>query len=93
MPVRVSIIDDDRALLDSLTRLIDAAEGFQCVGQFTSVEEAFPAIRSGGTDVLLLDIKLPGVSGDQALGSLRAACPSMQILMLTVFSDRDRLLT
>ncbi|MGH9784307.1 MAG: response regulator transcription factor [Terriglobia bacterium] len=89
----MAIIDDDRALLDSLGRIIDAADGFRCAGAFPSVEDALPALRTAGADVLLLDIQLPGVQGDQALETLRAVCPSMRILMLTVFSDRDRLFT
>jgi len=93
MCIRVAIIDDDRALLDSLSRIIGAGSGLSCEGAFTSVEEALPALQRGGVDVLLLDIQLPGMQGDAALELLRAACPSMRILMLTVFSDRDRLFT
>jgi DNA-binding NarL/FixJ family response regulator len=85
-----AIIDDDRSLLDSLSRIIDAAEGFRCAGAFPSVEEALPALRTAGADVLLLDIQLPGVQGDQAIESLRAASPAMRVLMLTVFSSRWR---
>jgi len=89
--IRVAIIDDDRALLDSLSRIIDAADGVHCAGAFPCVEEALPFLRTAGADVLLLDIQLPGIQGDQAIESIRAVCPSMRILMLTVFSDRDRL--
>jgi DNA-binding NarL/FixJ family response regulator len=91
--IRVAIIDDDRALLASLRTIIDAADGFCCAGAFPSVEEALPALRTAGADVLLLDIQLPGAQGDEAIESLRTVCPSMRILMLTVFSDRDRLFT
>lgn len=93
MPIRVAIIDDDCALLDSFGRIIDAAEEFHCAGTFPSVEDALPVLGTTGADVLLLDIQLPGVQGDEALGALRAACPEMRILMLTVFSDRHRLFT
>jgi len=93
MSIRVAIIDDDRALLDSLSHIIGGASGLSCDGAFTSVEEALPALQRGGVDVLLLDIQLPGMQGDAALELLRATCPSMRILMLTVFSDRDRLFT
>jgi len=89
-PIAVAIIDDDRALLDSLNRIIDGAEGFRCAGAFSSVEDAVPELPRLCPDVLLLDIQLPGVSGDEALDPLRRLCPSMQILMLTVFSDRAK---
>jgi DNA-binding NarL/FixJ family response regulator len=91
MPVRVAIVDDDPALLESLGSIIAAVQGFECPGRFGSVEEALPHIQQDGADILLLDIQLPGISGDQAIGRLREACPSMRVLMLTVFSDRDRL--
>lgn len=90
MPIRVAIIDDDKALLGSLSLIIDSADGFLCAGAYTSVEDALPALRAVAVDVLLLDIQLPGVPGDQAIEVLLAANPSMCILMLTVFSGRDR---
>ncbi|MBL8220702.1 MAG: response regulator transcription factor [Bryobacterales bacterium] len=93
MPIRVAIIDDDRALLESLSLIIDSADGFRCAGAYTSVEDAVPALRSAAVDVLLLDIQLPGIPGDQAIELLLAANPSMCILMLTVFSGRDRVFT
>jgi DNA-binding NarL/FixJ family response regulator len=88
--IRVAIIDDDSLLVDGLQRIIDGAEGFVCAGAFGSVEEAVPALREARPDVLLLDIQLPGVAGDQAIDALRRTCPAVEILMLTVFTDRSR---
>jgi len=89
-PIRVAIIDDDRALLDGLCRIIGTAHGFQCAGAFTCVEEAERELKRLSPDVLLLDIQLPGVPGDQAVELLHRKSPSTQILMLTVFSDRAK---
>lgn len=47
-------------------------------------------MRGLGPDVMLLDIQLPGISGDAAIERLHFECPAMQILILTVFSDRAR---
>ena len=90
---RVAIVDDDRAVLDSLSAIINAADGFSCAGVYPSVEEALLPLRTAAADVLLLDIQLPGMQGDQAIVSLLEARPAMRILMLTVFTDRDRLFT
>ena len=89
--IRVAIIDDDSALLDGLRTVIGAVEGLTCAGAFLSVEQALPVLRAAGADVLLLDIEMPGIPGDKAIAMLRAACPTMRIVMLTVFSDRERL--
>jgi len=91
--IRVAIIDDDRPLADALSRIIDDAEGFQCAGSYASVEEALPVLASNQPEVLLLDIQLPGIQGDQAIELVRQACPSLEILMLTVFSDREKVFT
>ena len=92
-PIRVAIIDDDSPLVDALSRIINDAEGFVCVGAYGSVEEALPALAATHPEVLLLDIQLPGMAGDQAIELLRRTCPTLEILMLTVFSDRDRVFT
>src|SRR5262245_35875777 len=89
-PIRVAIIDDDRALLVGLSRIIGAADGFQCAGTFTCVQQAERELARISPDVLLLDIELPGVPGDQAVELLHRKSPAMQILMLTVFSDRAK---
>lgn len=93
MAIAVAVIDDDSRLLGSLCQIIDAAEGYRCVGMFSSVEEALPQLPHISPNVLLLDIQLPGQAGDEALGCIRSLCPETHILMLTVFSDRDRLFT
>ena len=93
MAISVAIIDDDRTLLGSLSQIINAAEGFRCAGTFPSVEDALPELPRSNADVLLLDIQLPGIAGDEAIGSIRVLCPELRILMLTVFSDRARLFT
>src|SRR5260370_28485165 len=92
-PIRVVIVDDDLALVDALSRIIDGADGIQCAGTFGSVEEALPALAAARPDVLLLDIQLPGIPGDQSIGLIRAASPAIQILVLTIFSDRERVFT
>jgi DNA-binding NarL/FixJ family response regulator len=89
-PIRVAIVDDDGAFADALSRIIGGAEGFVCAGTFGSIEEALPALPSARPNVLLLDLQLPGMPGDQAIELIRSACPGAAILVLTIFSDRAR---
>jgi DNA-binding NarL/FixJ family response regulator len=90
-PIRVSIIDDDDALLRGLSQIVGEADGFTCTATFHSVDEAIPALRANPTDVLLLDIELPGMHGDEAVRLLRNVCQRTEILILTVFADRRRI--
>lgn len=88
--IRVAIVDDDAVLRDGLHSMIDAAEGVCCAGAFATAEAALPALATACADVLLLDIGLPGMQGSNAVALFRAACPSLAILMLTVYSDRAK---
>ena len=87
---RVAIIEDQRTLRDGFAVLIDSTPGFTCVGAFRSVEDALGRIDKDAPQVLLLDIQLPGMSGIQGLPLLKARCPDMTVLMLTVYDDDDR---
>src|SRR5215469_7905007 len=89
--IRVSIIDDDQVLVDGLSQIIGQADGFICATSFGSIEEAIPVLRKDPPDVLLLDIELPGMHGDEAVRLLRNVCQRTEILMLTVFADRSRI--
>jgi DNA-binding NarL/FixJ family response regulator len=88
--IRVAIIDDDRSLVDALRLIIDSSDDLVCSGTFGSVEDALPALAAIQPEVLLLDIQLPGTQGDEAIESIRHTCQGLEILMLTVFSERER---
>ena len=87
--IRVAFIEDDRAMREALAMLIDGTPGYRSVGKFRSVEEALGSAGAEEPDVLLLDIHLPGMSGSDGIGLLKAKYPSAQILMLTVNADED----
>jgi len=70
--------------------MVQGAEGLCCNAAFSSAEEALEALRRCPTDVLLLDIGLPGMAGSDAVPVFRQLFPDMAILMLTVFSDRSK---
>jgi DNA-binding NarL/FixJ family response regulator len=87
----VAVVDDDRGTREGLAALIGGTPGFRCVRTCTSVEEALTRLPESVPDVLLLDINLPGLSGSEGVRLLRDRCPHMQVLMLTVFADEERI--
>jgi DNA-binding NarL/FixJ family response regulator len=93
-PIRVAIVEDQVRLREGLTALIAGTEGFAIVGSFGSMEDAIAALERPTRDaphVLLADIGLPGISGIEGVRRLKARHPSLQILMLTVYSDDDHI--
>ncbi len=87
--IRVAIVDDDRAIREGLTLLIDGTPGFRCVGSYGSAEEGLRAPSEEAADVLLLDVHLPGMLGSEAVRLFQKHSPATQIMMLSVYSDDD----
>src|SRR5215470_5998341 len=88
--IRVAIIEDDRATREGLGILINGTAGYQCVGTFRSVEDAMRSSNDKTPDVLLLDIELPGMLGSDAVPILKQKYPSVEVLMLTVYAEQDK---
>jgi DNA-binding NarL/FixJ family response regulator len=87
--ISVAIVEDDRATREGLGMLINGTPGYRCQNTFRTVEDA---LRSAGVapDVLLLDIDLPGMSGSEGVKLLKQRHPSVEILMLTVYAEEDK---
>ena len=91
MKHRVSIVEDDVRVRGSLARLIDRSEGFQCVSQHPSAENALEELPVTKPDVVLMDINLPGMSGVDCVRHLKVALPGTQVIMLTVYENTDHI--
>ena len=89
--IKTAVIEDMKDIRDGLTTLINFTEGFRCTGSYRSMEEALARIDSDVPDVLLSDIGLPGMSGIQGIRIIKDRYPEMQVLMLTVYDDDDRI--
>jgi len=89
--IRVAIIEDVNDVREGLAALIGARSGYDCVGTYRSMEDAFEHIGDARPDVVLADIGLPGMSGIEGIRLLRERLPSSQFLMLTVYGDDGRI--
>jgi DNA-binding NarL/FixJ family response regulator len=87
--IRVAIVEDDRAVREGLAQLIDGTPGLECRERFDSVEDALAGMPPP-PDVLLLDIQLPGIPGSEGVKLFHERFPMLQIVMLTVLEDADR---
>jgi DNA-binding NarL/FixJ family response regulator len=86
---KVAIVEDDRGLRDQLGQILGTAPDVRFVGACVSGEEALGKIPTLQPDVVLMDIKLPGMSGIDCVAHLKRAMPTLQILMLTVYEDSE----
>jgi DNA-binding NarL/FixJ family response regulator len=88
--IRVAIIEDHDDFREGLFHILQATEGFRCAGSYSSVEEALK--RFSPSDIVLMDIGLPGKSGIEGTRLFKEKWPNVQIIMLTVFEDDQKIL-
>ncbi len=89
MPINISIVEDDVRLRGTLARLIDSTEGFCCVSQHPTAENALTELTVTRPDVVLMDINLPGMNGVDCVRRLKELLPATQVVMLTVYENTN----
>ena len=91
MQIKVAIVDDDEGIRTSLAALIRRNAKFRMTGDYPNAETALKELPRHPPDVVLMDINLPDMKGYDCVRQLKAALPSVQFLMLTVYEDSDSL--
>jgi DNA-binding NarL/FixJ family response regulator len=90
MSIRVFVVDDHPVVRSGLRTMIESADDFIFVNMAASVEEAMALLREAAVDVLLLDLRMPGMDGLELLPWLRAEMPTIRTVVLTNYhSDED----
>lgn len=90
MKTRVALVEDDVGVRGNLSRLINAEPNFTCIATCASAEAALQVLPIAKPDVVLMDLHLPGRSGIECVIQLRRLLPQVQIIMLTVDEDAER---
>jgi DNA-binding NarL/FixJ family response regulator len=84
-------VEDDVRVRSNLARLIDRAEGFRCLSQHPTAENALEELPYTLPDVVLMDINLPGMNGVECVWHLKELLPKTQIMMLTVYEKTEHI--
>ena len=90
MGLRIAIFDDNKNIRESIFLLLKMEPEFDVVGSFSNVMDCINDIKECRPDVVLMDIEMPGMSGIEAVKSIKKEFPHILILMQTVFEDDDR---
>jgi two-component system NarL family response regulator len=89
-PIRILIVDDHPVVLAGLTSMLGTQAGVEVVGSASSGEEALQILQVEPADLLLLDLRMPGMSGIDVLHALRRAKIDVRVIILTSFeTDED----
>jgi len=92
LPIRVLIADDQRVVRDGLAMLVGLIDGVEIAGTASNSEEAVRLAMTHRPDVILMDLRMPGMDGITATAQLRDRLPCAQVLVLTTYADGDTIL-
>jgi DNA-binding NarL/FixJ family response regulator len=91
MKKTVIVVEDDTGLREQLLKVLASAPDIKCIGAYSTGEDALPEILQKRPDVVLMDIRLPGMSGIQCVSEVKKVIPDLQIIMVTIYEDSDRI--
>src|SRR2546422_7925102 len=89
MRAKVSIVEDNPGLRELLLHSLKTSRSFDCLETYGDGESALAGIPRHKPDVVLMNIKLPGMSGIECTRALRRLLPRLNIVMLTEHADTE----
>lgn len=88
---KVAVVEDNKVIRESLAEFVQADPEFTCVCVCGTGEEALKVLPRHAPDIVLMDIQLPKMSGIECAAQLKQSLPAVQIIMVTVYEDTDRI--
>jgi two-component system invasion response regulator UvrY len=84
MTIRVAIVDDHKLICMAFAHMLADVAGIEVIGTAASGEEALSLVRQHEVDVMLLDLDMPGMGGQEAFKRLQRQSPELRIIVLSV---------
>jgi len=91
MKLRILIADDHQLMLDGIRRALEPCDDFEIVGEAHSGSEVLPVIGRTDPDVVLLDMRMPGMDGLTCLERIRKQYPQIKVVVLSVFREPEHI--
>lgn len=88
--IRVTIVEDDAELRNAMMDLLSTSEEILCHKSYENAESFLKNVKDMMTDVVLMDITLPGMNGIQCVRESKPKRPDVQFLMCTSHNDAER---
>jgi DNA-binding NarL/FixJ family response regulator len=90
---RIMLADDHPLLRQALRDVLEKQRDFDVIAEASDGEEAVRLATELGPDVVIMDISMPGLNGMEATKLIKAGHPAIAVLVLTVHSDSEHILS
>lgn len=88
-PIRVAVIDDAPEVRSAIRTLLGRNPDTTCAGTYDGILPALSGLLTDPADIVLVDLRMPGIDGGSGIPMLRGLFPSTQFLVLTMFHEDD----
>ncbi|HEY3657256.1 MAG TPA: response regulator transcription factor [Steroidobacteraceae bacterium] len=88
-PLRIMLADDHPLIREAIANLIGGAPEFELVGEVANGKECLARVEELRPDILVLDIAMPEMNGEQVTRELRHRLPELKIIALSGYTDRQ----
>jgi DNA-binding NarL/FixJ family response regulator len=88
-PLKVLIVDDHPLLLAGARRALERSEGIEVVGEAQSPSQAMGLVERRRPQVVLMDLRMPGVTGTEHIEAVRETWPDIKVVVLSATEDRS----
>lgn len=90
--IRIMVVEDHLMVREGTCRLLSRYPDFEIVGQAGNAQEALEMAVALQPDIVLTDIRMPGVNGTQLVRQFKQMCPNTQALILSAYDDEELIL-
>lgn len=88
-PIRIVLADDHPLIREAIGHIVAGAQEFELVGEAADGKECLARVKELQPDILVLDIAMPEMNGEQVARELRQLCPELKIIALSGYTDRQ----
>jgi len=85
--LKVLVVDDDRRMVKTVCDILKV-KGYETLEAYTG-EEAVEMVRAGGPDCVLMDIKMPGIGGVEALSMIKGLSPELPVVLMSAYATEE----
>src|SRR3954454_1529754 len=88
MTIKIVVADDHKLMLNALCQVLEEAEDFEVVGETDSGAHVLPLVARHNPDLVLMDVRMPGMDGLSALSLIRERHPDVKVVLISASSDQ-----
>ncbi len=87
--IKVLLVDDHTLVREGFAKMLELEPDLAVVGQASDSKEAFELVKKLNPDIVLMDIRLPGITGIEATKKIKEESPKVEIIILSMYNEDE----